>query len=84
MEVDSPFVGYAGPLTESILIGNLALRSFNYREKKKDGNGYNGWNYSGRDLTLQWDAGNMRITNFELANQYVKRTYRDGWGELKF
>jgi hypothetical protein len=84
MKVDSPFTGYAGPLTESILIGNLALRSFNYREKKKNGNGYNGWNYPGRDITLEWDAPNMKITNFERANQYVKRTYRKGWDELKF
>lgn len=84
MEVDSPFVGYAGPLTESILIGNLALHSFNFREKKKNGNGYNGWNYPGRDITLEWDAQNMKVTNFERANQYVKRTYRKGWPELKF
>jgi hypothetical protein len=26
-----------------------------------------------------WDAKNMRITNFEAANQYVKREYRTGW-----
>ena len=32
-EVDSPFVGYAGPLTETVLMGNLILRSFNIREK---------------------------------------------------
>ncbi len=25
----------------------------------------------------------MRITNFEAANQFVKREYRKGWGELK-
>jgi len=25
----------------------------------------------------------MRITNFEAANQFVKRKYREGWGELK-
>ena len=24
----------------------------------------------------------MRITNFEAANQFVKREYRKGWGEL--
>ena len=26
---------------------------------------------------------NMRITNFETANQFVRREYRKGWGELK-
>ncbi len=36
MEVDSPFVGYAGPLTETVLMGNLLLRSFNLREKSKN------------------------------------------------
>lgn len=81
MEVDSPFVGYAGPLTESILMGNLAIRAFNYREPKASGGGYN---YPGRHITLQWDAEKMRITNFEQANQYVRRSYRPGWGELKF
>jgi hypothetical protein len=24
----------------------------------------------------------MKITNFEPANQFVKRPYRKGWGEL--
>ena len=33
MEVDSPFEGYAGPLTETVLMGNLLLRSFNLRQK---------------------------------------------------
>jgi hypothetical protein len=28
---------------------------------------------------LLWDGPNMKITNFDEANQYVKRTYRDGW-----
>jgi hypothetical protein len=25
----------------------------------------------------------MRVTNFEAANQFIKREYRKGWGELK-
>lgn len=79
-EVDSPFIGYAGPLTESILMGNLAVRSFNYRVARKDNKGYD---YPGRGITLEWDAQNMKVTNFDPANQYVKRDYRQGWGELK-
>lgn len=78
--VSSPFAGYAGPLSESILMGNLALLSFNLREKKADG----GFTYPGRGITLEWDAKNMRVTNFEQANQFVKRKYRAGWPELKF
>ncbi|NOY36443.1 MAG: Gfo/Idh/MocA family oxidoreductase [Chlorobi bacterium] len=86
-EVDSPFEGYAGPLTETVLMGNLLLRSFNIREKikRKDpvyGN-LEGFVYPGRYINYKWDGENMRITNFELANQFVKREYREGWGTLK-
>jgi len=62
---------YAGPLTESILMGNLALRSWNIK------GGKNG-SWPGRKKLL-WDAENMKITNFDEANQYVRRTYRDGY-----
>jgi len=68
-QTSSPFE-YAGPFTESILIGNLAIRS--YLMKSKD-------QYPGRKKLL-WDAKNMKITNFDEANQFVKREYRDGWG----
>ncbi len=64
---------YAGPLTESVLMGNLAIRSYNLRKPK--GNRYE---YPGRKKLL-WDGDNMKITNFDEANQFVKRTYRDGW-----
>ncbi|HEV2478486.1 MAG TPA: Gfo/Idh/MocA family oxidoreductase [Puia sp.] len=68
-ELSSPF-DYAGPLTETILMGNLALRSYNL----KDASG----KYSGRKKLL-WDAANMKITNFDEANAFVKRNYRAGW-----
>lgn len=58
----------AGPLTESILMGNLALRSFDIRKKR--GNRYS---YPGRYIKLLWDGPNMEVTNFDEANQYVKR-----------
>ncbi len=67
-EVSSPFE-YAGPLTETILMGNLALRASNIKK---------GNTFPGRKKLL-WDAPNMRITNFEEANQFVKRDYRQGW-----
>ena len=69
-ELSSSF-DYAGPLTESILMGNLALRSWNIKGKKNGG-------WPGRKKLL-WDAENMKITNFDEANQYVRRTYRDGY-----
>ena len=85
--MDYPFVGYAGPLTETVLMGNLLLRSFNLREKvtTKDPVYGNMETYKtpGRYITYKWDGENMRITNFEAANQFVKRKYREGWGELK-
>lgn len=65
----------AGPLTESILMGNLAIRSYGLRTEKKTGTGFD---YPGRKKLL-WDGTNMRITNFEEANQFVKREYREGW-----
>lgn len=73
-QTSSPFE-YAGPFTESILIGNLAIRSFMTKNPK-----LKGWEdkYLGRKKLL-WDAKNMKITNFDEANEFVKRTYRDGW-----
>ena len=56
---------WAGPLAEVVLLGNVALRS-QLRE----------------DLTrvkLMWDATNLKFTNQDDANAFIRRTYRDGW-----
>jgi predicted dehydrogenase len=73
----SPF-SFAGPFTESILMGNLAIRSWLMKNPK-----LTGWNdkYLGRKKLL-WDATNMKVTNFDEANQFVRSEYRAGW-ELK-
>jgi predicted dehydrogenase len=76
MEVSSPFE-IAGPLTETVLMGNLAIRSHDVRYPKKDDP--NQFDYPGRNIKLLWDGANMKITNFEDANQFVKREYRKGW-----
>ncbi len=70
----SPFE-YAGPFTESILMGNLAIRSWQMKNPN-----LKGWDdkYLGRKKLL-WDAQNMKITNFDEANEFVKRDYRDGY-----
>jgi hypothetical protein len=64
-------------------MGNLAIRSYDiqHKEKKVDGNGKERENitYPGRYIKLMWDGPNMRITNFDEANQFVKRSYREGW-----
>jgi hypothetical protein len=70
----SPF-DIAGPLTETVIMGNLAVRSYTYQQPKADGKGFI---FPGRKKLL-WDGQNMKITNFDEANQFVKREYRSGW-----
>jgi predicted dehydrogenase len=73
-ETSSPF-SYAGPFTESILMGNLAIRSWMMKNPK-----LKGWDdkYLGRKKLL-WDSANMKVTNFDEANEFVRREYRDGY-----
>ncbi len=49
---------YAARLTETVLLGNLAVRS---------------------GTKIEWDAKNMKVTNSNEANQYVKRQYTKGF-----
>jgi len=49
---------YSAPLTETVLLGKLALRS---------------------NSEIIWDSDNLRVTNNEDANKYVKPYIRDGW-----
>lgn len=76
MEVSSPFE-IAGPLTETVLLGNLAIRSYDIRIPRKEDPAK--FDYPGRYIKLMWDASNMKVTNFYPANAFVKREYRDGW-----
>ncbi len=50
---------YAGPFTETVVMGNLAVLNPGKR--------------------LEWDGENMKVTNDEEANTYVKPTFREGW-----
>jgi predicted dehydrogenase len=54
----------AGPLTEALLMANLAVR---------------GHELKGGHIKMVWDNEAMKITNFDDVNQYVKRQYREGW-----
>ena len=74
-EVSSPFE-VAGPLTEALLMANLAIRGFDIRKPKADNKGFE---YPGRYIKLLWDNNNMRVTNFDDVNQFVKRDYRQGF-----
>ena len=69
----SPFE-MAGPLTETVLMGNLGIRSFYLSETDSKGNK----KYPGRKKLL-WDGANMRVTNYEPANQFIRRQYRGNW-----
>jgi len=69
----------AGPLTETVLMGNLAIRSYNVRKPGIGTGRGKEFDYPGRHIKLLWDGDNMKITNFEDANQFVRRTYREGW-----
>lgn len=65
---------YAGPLTETVLMGNIAIRSYLLRKKQLGGR----MDYYARKKLL-WDGDAMKITNLEAANQFVTREYRSGW-----
>ncbi|RIK76627.1 MAG: oxidoreductase [Planctomycetota bacterium] len=55
---------WAGPLTEVVLLGNVALRP-ELREELTT-------------KKLLWDGANMRFTNSEAANAFLQREYRAG------
>jgi len=56
---------WAGPLAESVLLGNVALR-LQLREDLTL-------------QQLRWDSQALRFTNLEEANQFVNGHYREGW-----
>lgn len=72
-ELSSPF-DKAGPLTEALLMANLAVRGHDLAVK-----GANGRNTYPGQVKLLWDNANMKVTNFDEVNQYVKRNYREGF-----
>ncbi|WP_416442882.1 Gfo/Idh/MocA family protein [Leeuwenhoekiella sp. A16] len=66
---------YAGPMTETVLMGNLAIRSYMLQRENSQGK----MEFYARKKLL-WDGDNMKITNLEEANQFVGRqSYRKGW-----
>jgi predicted dehydrogenase len=74
-QMSSPFE-IAGPLTESLLMANLAIRGFDIRKPVANGRGFD---YPGRYIELLWDNENMKVTNFDDVNQFIKRDYRKGF-----
>ncbi len=72
-ELTSSF-DYSGPMTETVLMGNLAIRSYTHLVKNQEGKN----TFPGRKKLL-WDGKNIKITNFDEANRFVTREYRKGW-----
>jgi hypothetical protein len=56
---------WAGPLTEVVLLGNIAIRMSQQLYEK--------------GLKLYYDGPNMKITNLPEANKYIREEYRQGW-----
>jgi len=56
---------WAGPLTEAVLVGNIALKM----EKQLYEKG----------LKLHYDGPKMEVTNLPEANKYIRDEYREGW-----
>jgi hypothetical protein len=74
-EVSAPFET-AGPLTELLLMANLAIRAADIRKPRADGKGFD---FPGRNIKLLWNNDQMKVTNFDDVNQFVKREYRRGY-----
>ena len=74
----SSHFGKAGPLTETVLMGNLAVRAYDYRLPKANGTP-GSYERPARGQTLLWDGPNMQITNIPELNFMVSRDYRKGW-----
>lgn len=56
---------WAGPLTETVLLGNVALR-MKMREEMTE-------------KKLLWDSAAFKFTNSEMGNRFLRREYRQGW-----
>jgi hypothetical protein len=56
---------WAGPLTETVLLGNVALR-MELKEKLSS-------------MILKWDSDKFSFSNMPEANQYLHCEYREGW-----
>ncbi len=56
---------WAGPLTEVVLLGNVALKMERQLYEK--------------GLKLHYDGPNMQVTNLPEANKYIRDEYREGW-----
>jgi predicted dehydrogenase len=69
---------YAATLTETILLGNVAMRAGKpHKMKVHDKNDKKEKEVEGR--LIEWDAEQMRATNAPEAAQFIKPEFRKGW-----
>jgi predicted dehydrogenase len=64
---------YAGPLSETVQLGNVATRVALPPSPKR------GSNVATQAPALSWDAAQLRITNHPAAQALLTKTYRPGW-----
>lgn len=67
----SSHFGKAGPLTETVLMGNLAVRGYTYRFPDPMGKDAEAYKVPGR-TRLEWDGAKMEVTNVPEMNFFVK------------
>ena len=63
----SNFANYAGPLSETILLGNLSVWTTGE---------------SGKGKAIEWDAKNLVAKNAPEVADIIKPKYREGWADL--
>ena len=68
---------YAGPLTETVVLGCVAMRVAPGKEVEQEQP--DGKKKKVVYRHIDWDGPNMKITNIPEANSYLKREYRKGW-----
>ena len=76
-ETSSPF-SYGGKLTETVLMGNLAIKAFQYKVTETNASGRASYIYPGRKKLI-WNGEDMQVVNFGKANEWVRGNYRPGW-----
>ena len=86
---------FAGPLTEMVLMGNLAIRLQGLkRELEWDGKSMQFKNigadenlklirshiYKKENMSPSFKTDRMEVNALEFANELIKHNYREGWG----
>ncbi len=68
---------YAGPLTETVVLGCVAIRVAPGMVVETEGP--DGKTKKTTHTRIEWDGPNMKVTNIPAANEFLKREYREGW-----